>query len=276
MAKDFLGQEVEIGDQVVFMAVGYRNLKVGKVTRISSSKFTIICDNKNFYQRHDQVTLLPEPPKAEPLTYAKPQFITFTGVDDRTNLETLKQVSNFWPVEWGVLVSPTNRDARFPSQQTVRELLQTGLPCSLHCCGSHSKKIQNGNPPNFSLFGIPNFDRVQLNGKIYDPIELSTLADTLNATIIVQKKEFDKDIYRCSQLFDLSGGRGDFPESFPEHPGFFVGYAGGINPDNVLDAIKKINVPIGASYWLDMETGVRTDGWFDLDKVANVCRKVFE
>ncbi|GAA4256618.1 hypothetical protein HLK65_28415 [Azospirillum formosense] len=28
-------------------------------------------------------------------------------------------------------------------------------------------------------------------------------------------------------------------------------------------------------YWIDMESGVRTDDWLDLDKVEAVCRAVY-
>ena len=31
----------------------------------------------------------------------------------------------------------------------------------------------------------------------------------------------------------------------------------------------------GAHMWLDMESRVRKDGWFDLDAVESVCQKVF-
>ena len=35
MAKDFLGKELEVGDHVVFVQLGYRNLMKGKVLKLT-------------------------------------------------------------------------------------------------------------------------------------------------------------------------------------------------------------------------------------------------
>jgi hypothetical protein len=35
MAKDFLGQELKVGDTVVFVQLGYRNLLKGKIERLT-------------------------------------------------------------------------------------------------------------------------------------------------------------------------------------------------------------------------------------------------
>lgn len=50
-----------------------------------------------------------------------PLFITFAGIDDRTDLKRAKQLENLYPIEWGFLFSLTNKDARFPSLQTYEE-----------------------------------------------------------------------------------------------------------------------------------------------------------
>ena len=59
---------------------------------------------------------------------------------------------------------------------------------------------------------------------------------------------------------------------------FKVGYAGGFNPENVADKLHYLltNDEVG-DFWIDMESGVRTDDWFDLDKVRRVlaiCNEV--
>jgi phosphoribosylanthranilate isomerase len=51
-----------------------------------------------------------------------------------------------------------------------------------------------------------------------------------------------------------------------------VGYAGGINPDNAAEVVSRIQAD---RYWIDMETGVRTGDWLDLDKCEAVCRAVY-
>ena len=59
----------------------------------------------------------------------------------------------------------------------------------------------------------------------------------------------------CLYLFDTSGGAGTIPAKWPTHPAGdrFVGYAGGINPSNVLTTLDAINAP--GPYWIDVETG---------------------
>lgn len=64
------------------------------------------------------------------------------------------------------------------------------------------------------------------------------------------------------------------PDSLPPGlPNKLVGYAGGINPDNVSKFLALI--AHADNFYIDMESGVRTNGWFDLDKVESVCRQVF-
>ena len=91
---------------------------------------------------------------------------------------------------------------------------------------------------------------------------------------IAQTREaFPKDT-SVDWLFDASGGRGIAPAVWPPHPGRLVGYAGGINPDNVL-AVLAAGVGAAGPYWIDMESGVRTDDRFDLKKCLAVCEAVY-
>jgi hypothetical protein len=55
---DFLGKEVNLGDQVVFMLVGYRHLKKGTITKMSPKKCTIKYAPGEYawtMQRYDQI-----------------------------------------------------------------------------------------------------------------------------------------------------------------------------------------------------------------------------
>jgi hypothetical protein len=60
IAKDFFNKELNIGDEVAFMQIGYRNLKRGIIIRISDK--TILIEHEKFNcggtttkQFHDQV-----------------------------------------------------------------------------------------------------------------------------------------------------------------------------------------------------------------------------
>ena len=46
------------------------------------------------------------------------------------------------------------------------------------------------------------------------------------------------------------------------------------NPDNVEDVMQAVSQPENYRIWIDMESGVRTNDEFDLDKVSDVLKKV--
>lgn len=41
------------------------------------------------------------------------------------------------------------------------------------------------------------------------------------------------------------------------------------------ETLAKLDIAPGAAYWIDMESGVRTQGRFDLAKCEAVCRAVY-
>jgi hypothetical protein len=84
---------------------------------------------------------------------------------------------------------------------------------------------------------------------------------------------------RIVPLFDSSDGRGISPEKWPTPEGWSkeYGYAGGIGPDNVWQALYEIQKAIAqyvrdgyVPFWIDMETKVRSDDKFSLVKVNYV------
>jgi hypothetical protein len=202
----------------------------------------------------------------------KPDFITFTGVDDRTDLKRCKQLQDLYPIEWGILFSLTNKDARYPSLQTFEEAKELTGRKALHLCGAAAREFVDGKLPELLIENdlFEQFGRIQVNGTYPSPNFPVT-----NKEIILQARQ-DFDIhFKFFQLFDCSGGRGIFPESLPWGlPDKLVGYAGGINPDNVFKFLELITH--SDNFYIDMESGVRTNGWFDLDKVETVCQQVFE
>lgn len=72
-------------------------------------------------------------------------------------------------------------------------------------------------------------------------------------------------------LIDPSGGRGLQGKTDVLRWPHKVGYAGGINAGNIQEKIMELESdPRVGDYWLDMESGVRTNDWFDTDKVLDV------
>lgn len=209
----------------------------------------------------------------------KPELITFTGVDEHTDLEILSALSALYPgkVEWGVLVSRKQQAAgnsRYPSDTFIESLRGRGLRLAAHLCGAIAERANQNETLGFTLSG---FNRVQVNHGAPNVSFLTALASEERVSVIAQSR----DPYvierggEISWLYDCSGGRGVRPEKFPEARGDegWCGYAGGIGPDNVLEVLAKIDAP---RFWIDMESGVRdTFDRFDLDKVRSVLETVY-
>ena len=211
-----------------------------------------------------------------------PAFIAFTGVDRVDVLGGLKALSRRFPIEWGVLVDDEKiGEALFPDSSARRALLRSdGLRWAAHVCGGDASKIANA--PETVGLDLIGFQRVQVNHSFSG----STLAQMRNAwrfgrlrgvrTMLQCIEDFPNET-RVDWLFDTSFGAGVAPKAWPRLPkdGPFCGFSGGINPDNVADVVAAIGAAEGDLYWIDMESGIRTDGWLDLQKCEAVCRKVY-
>jgi hypothetical protein len=212
-----------------------------------------------------------------------PVFVTFTGADDRTDVTRMDEIARRWVgadgqplVEWGILFSHSNRDARYPCKQAVDEMLGAAGRKAAHLCGGHGR--------NVSLFGkvdpavpLGRFGRCQVNGRDVDRDNLRGVAERHGVSAIVQTQApaFPDDD-RCGFLFDASGGNGVFPDAVPPRPGFLVGYAGGMGPDTVARYLGMIEAAGGdGAFWIDMEGKLRRGGWFDLDAVERVLDAVY-
>ena len=195
----------------------------------------------------------------------KLQHITFTGIDHRTSLNDLLEIQRQYPlVEFGVLASYNWKENgnRYLRPDIIRGLRCKGLNLSLHLCGSAAHDA-----------AIPEY--------CWTPL-------VIGQELIVQQHDCDDmPIYEAtvkkwaehpfphrdpiSVLLDASGGRGiDTPlKVLPTSRK--VGYAGGFNQENVGDKLSFLltNTRMG-EFWIDMESGVRTDDWFDSNKVVRV------
>jgi len=205
----------------------------------------------------------------------KPEFITFTGVDNHTPVLGMIALAEKYPIEWGVLLSPsrTGNDPRYPSWDSVFRLTGGDLRYAAHLCGDHSQFVMDERGVELPIGLLCRFSRLQINHKSPRVIPMANFAARMGARCIGQTRERFPETRRVDWLFDPSGGRGEKPSEWPEHPGFLVGYAGGINPDNVQDVLAAINA--NGRYWIDMESGVRTDNIFDLEKCRQVCERVY-
>lgn len=241
--------------------------------------------------------------------------ITITGADDSIEPERLFELSaKYHFVEWGILVSKKSVGTnRFPSEKWLSKLAviygEHKIKLSAHICGRWVKEILVGGCAAIESLDpwLPIFRRIQINTHA----ELmqknpNDFIDVVNKYFHIKGKQTiiqwdnvngHELLFMLSQqdlnavpLFDMSHGAGVLPETWPHRLAkpnsywepFYCGYAGGLGPDNIVDAINNItklvdndnftNIGREAPVWLDMETKVRSnnDSIFDLEKVEKV------
>ena len=227
------------------------------------------------------------------------EIVTFTGVDARTDFDELVGIGNRYPfVEFGVLVGDQTCEDNpvFPTLELVyglKKRLQADR-IAIHLCGKYARaaaRMEMGERPP-RIHAVTNgFGRIQINlhEDAGSPERLGVDAGYLRSfanhssarRVILQHRSRWENIPvqhpKVEYLFDLSEGRGQEGfEHWPDPPeNMRVGYAGGIGPHNIDQAIEFANQHPACPIWIDMERNVRTpDYWFDMDKVRAVCQAV--
>ena len=224
--------------------------------------------------------------------------VTISGADDGVNPSALVALSREFPfVEWGILFSPKRTGTpRYPSQDWVhRMILAWGgvrpLPIAAHLCGQFARDTFAGRI-NW-LNDCHEYPRIQLNGFAECSQEIVTaLAGYRGESAIILQASSDGVLSEAAEvaarlltsdvvvsaLWDESGGRGLQLVTAPAPPQLEdgcsdlpTGYAGGIGPHNVVDVLRAVeHIAPNSWSWIDMESGVRTDDRFDLEKVRRV------
>lgn len=213
---------------------------------------------------------------------ASPLFIAFTGIDDKGLLPDMRALSARYPVEWGVLVDPARAGTPlFPDAATCGAFLASGLRLAAHVCGPLAQEIVTD--PDRARFDPAGFRRVQVNHGFN-----GASSDQVAASGHYARRHGIRAVLQCGGpfpadgqvdwLYDVSFGTGRQPGAWPALPAAvspFCGYSGGINPDNVAGLLTALNPPAPADFWIDMESGVRREGRFDLARCEAVCRAVY-
>jgi len=235
------------------------------------------------------------------------QLVSFTGADDKVSPDALAAITRraALPVEWGILYYPELEGAaRVPGTAWRERFLALGLPHSaVHLCGVQVfREILDASTAPARITDLKRYARVQLNinarGVQFTPAEVLAVYGTLHQaglSLILQYNDDSKTLIdqfvaqlnheglsRIHVLFDGSKGLGQRPAAWSASVSFkghalFCGYAGGLGPDVVAAELPKIAAAAqagsNAPYWIDMETGVRTDDVFDLAKVETVLAR---
>lgn len=218
-------------------------------------------------------------------------LLTFTGIDARTSASWIKdiasstaQLSGYGALEFAILRSPkAGQSNRYPTRQVVEGFHRSVRPDYLayHLCGGYARMVHEERWGE--LFDIIDFDqvgRVQVNSVECDANAIVTLqrfAVAIGKPVIMQWRgdTFPLAI-GIDILQDRSGGKGEVPDRWisPDplckkaRGDAFIGYAGGLGPDVLRDQLPHIvKAAKGKRFWLDCESGIRTNDWFDISKV---------
>lgn len=220
----------------------------------------------------------------------KLKLVTITGADDSIAPEALLGLKEQFPfVEWGLLLSESHEGSpRYPSLAWLQSLSRHAAQLQLagHLCGRWMRDACAGawsfKWERPALW--PMFDRLQLNfhsqghridAQRFVPALVSEAADK---QVIFQLADVNNDWLEravarganVAGLFDASGGTGRLPQQWPVPNRGWMGYAGGLSPQNVAEQLRRIETVAGeADIWIDVETRVRSshDRQFDLEKV---------
>ena len=194
----------------------------------------------------------------------------------------MRELSQRYPIEWGVLIDREQAGSPlFPTAQQIDRFRAAGVRLCAHVCGIYAQEIVKGLNPDLNLAG---FSRIQVNHGRAGANE-----DVVNAVGRYAARQGVRGVLQCNGpfpteqtrvdwLFDVSFGEGVRPSSFPpirsEHP--FCGISGGISPNNVAQILTdRVEVADDCLFWIDMESGIRSGGAFDLDKCRAVCEAVY-
>ena len=233
----------------------------------------------------------------------KLKFITFSGANEYTDVEELRQLffATFGHriVEAGIQVSGKKASfgsARYWWLKMLHCYLRLHTPClnfALHLNQDWAEDFCDGKPPaELSEFlswqnarWKPFFGRVQLNFKIgrektpdlnrllasmrkYPDVRFILSYNDANAQFIHELYETG---FKFDCLYDNSHGEGILPEQYapPAFDDVLQGYSGGISPENVIAVLNNIaqSVPDGKEFFIDAEGKLKgNDGHFSPER----------
>lgn len=222
--------------------------------------------------------------------------VTISGADNLVSQDEMLYTQHVFPfVEWGILVSTKRMGtSRYPSLEWIKRL-DPELNISFHLCGDICRDFVEGGSQWMTLYIQKNisYQRLQLNFSFKEDKDyLDNLMGIAKTALNMQKyskaivlaynkgsknnlDRFIKGIPSAPDnihyLYDSSGGRGTEIKSFNPPLKNYTGYAGGINPENILSICNSLTeMEPKDEIWIDMETGVRTGDKFDMQKVNDV------
>ena len=211
--------------------------------------------------------------------------IGFCGADDETNISEMINLSNkYGNIEWGILFHPTKTgNNRYPSKAYVKKLGETVLPLAGHLCGAYCMQVLQGDTTFVKT--LKKFKRFQVNATIENEVvfvlnqateglaksikscpEIEWILQYNTQTKYMCRTILSKQLPNVSILYDASCGTGITISSFGNIERYRkVGFAGGISNTNISNIVNDVR-KVPECKWIDMESGVRTNDIFDIEK----------
>ncbi|MBQ4093997.1 MAG: hypothetical protein IJC61_03035 [Oscillospiraceae bacterium] len=232
--------------------------------------------------------------------------VTFTGIDIHTDPAELAAIQRDYPfAEFGMLIAHDWRELpewneplshRFPDPAILEKFEGLGLNLSLHVCRALSQAVVvSGEWDDIRALlrgRLHLFRRAQLNN-VYDlrvsPEHWKLCVPEELEQIILQQRSCSKVGLLSDAIaarvgcntgsivteIDASAGTGVYDAAMGTLRLPYVGYAGGLCPENVVEFVQKLEADENVSdYWIDMETRVRENNWFSARLIREVCEKV--
>lgn len=230
--------------------------------------------------------------------------LSITGADNLVPVDSLNSLVKAFPsLELAILYLPERENHPRNPGVEWRNKFFSNIPkenTAIHLCGQEAFNVILS--PEFehsSLFQeLKKTSRIQLNinarKDIFSHAQVHAIYTILlkhDFTLILQYHERSKEwilpyispkkIKNVHLLLDASLGKGVTPEKFEipdelkklDYP---IGFAGGLNPDNIASVHVQVKSFSLSKYWLDLESGARTDNIFDLGKAQKLCESVFK
>ena len=223
-------------------------------------------------------------------------ILTMTGIDAKTDPKWIKSMlrkyilkNGYSGLEFAILRSPkVDQSPRYPNRHAIKRLMSEAKSgdFAFHLCGRYARMVHEGEWAE--LCDLLDFDavgRVQVNSPEADEkaiLNLWRFSAHIGKSVVMQWRgnEFPA-VPGIHLLQDRSGGQGiaetiwSSPDAICAKVKNFIGYAGGLSPDNVEQALKAI-IPAsrGRRFWIDCESGLRTDDWFDQSKAERMAETV--
>ena len=222
--------------------------------------------------------------------------ITFTGLDEKTELEDIYDIHQRYPkTEFAILVADHNGKAgynRLPTMETVhrwRHFSQEyDIPLAVHLSGKYTRMLTGSPREQAAVLALCNdVERVQINTtskRLMQNWRILNFLENVRCSKVILPFQTDltnppwRD-YRIEYLFDRSSGQGlasfqAWPE--PDRYQERSGYAGGINADNLDQALSFLKHWPLERFWLSIESGIRNDyDWLDPAKILAICEIAF-